>query len=214
MSNFNFNLTNLIMGAFCSVLNGKYSNLKAEFELKAKKDGGFNLSFGVENGKLQKYYSETLTKHREGNLDKHPQGVYYSEIKNKKNDVIFKVAKKGILCVLNSSASQSSFSWYENGQVITLSLPEHVEEVTLELIFIDTVLSLNFGIFDAPELVFTETVKVRKGLKMVDEVVNSSYKIYEGKIFIENIELNQYQGNLSDAFINHLSSLPEFSQYQ
>ncbi len=48
---------------------------------------------------------------------------------------------------------------------------------------------------------------------MVDDVVNSSYKIYEGKIFVENIELNQYQGNLSDAFIAHLESLPEFIQY-
>lgn len=210
----NFNLTNLIMGAFISYLNGKYSNLNAEYEIKAKKDGGFSLSFSIAKGKLQQYFSETSTGHRESNLDKHPQGVYYSEIKNKKNDVLFRVAKKGVFCVLNTSASQSSFSWWDNGQVVTLSLPEKVEECTLELAFIDVLLQLNFGVFDIPELTFTETVNVRKGLKMVSETINTNYKIFDGKIYIENIELDKYTGNLSDAFLEHLQTLPEFSQYE
>ena len=204
-------LKSILLQSLLTVINAKYS-CDFAFKEKVSKDGDF-VTITIETNGFKKFYSETETKKRQADST-NPLLNEFSDLRNYKSDKIFKLSKVGIIADLQSSAFASSFFWRENGVTYRLAMPISCEEFTLEILFINAVLNTDFGIFTAPELIFTETVKVRKGLKMVDEVVNSSYKIYENKIYIENIELNQYQGNLSDAFINHLSSLPEFKQYE
>lgn len=204
-------LKSILLQSLLSVVNAKYS-CSFDYKEKTNKEGDF-VTITIETNGFKKYYSETETKKRQSSPD-NPLLNEFSDLRNYKNDKIFKLSKVGIIADLQSSAFASSFFWRENGVTYRLAMPISCEEFTLEILFINAVLNTDFGIFTAPELSFVETTQVRRGLKMVSETITSSYKLYEGKIFIENIELNQYQGNLSDAFINHLQSLPEFSQYE
>lgn len=203
-------LKSILLQSLFTVINAKYS-CNFSFKEKTNKENDFT-TITIDTDGFKKYYSETETKKRQADSS-NPLLNEFSDLRNYKSDKIFKLSKVGIIADLQSSAFASSFFWRENGVTYRLAMPITCEEFTLEILFINAVLNTDFGIFTAPELSFVETTQVRRGLKMVSETITSSYKLYEGKIFIENIELNQYQGNLSDAFINHLQSLPEFVQY-
>ena len=221
-------LRQIIISAFVSKINSEFP--KSEFKAieKETKDG-ISVTFEMSPNAFKRYYklsdsANDSTKAKRVSFNSlfdidgktniiHPESDYYKSLLNYSDD-FFKLCKLGLYPKFESGANASTVVFKENDKIIKIAFPIDREPATLESAFTKAVLNTDFGIFQAPESSFTELVEIRKGIKkeLVEKV--STYKIFKGKIFIDNIELNQYQGEISDAFYEHLSQLPEFAQYQ
>lgn len=217
-------LKEIIIQSFVAKMLSLYPSSEFKVIESVSKDGReVSLKCQVKEGSLKRFFALTEKDKRAsynsffkiGDKENvlHPDKDYYKGLLDKNQD-FFKLCKLGIWAKFEAGANASQIVFEEGNQIVTLSFGTELEPATLEVAFTKAVLETDFGIFQAPESSFTELVEVRRGIKkeLVEKV--SFYKIYKGKLFINNIELSSYQGEISDAFYQHLETLPEFSQYQ